>query len=225
MESNSIRQTAADLRDGKTTSREIVERALQASDRLDPLLGTYLCRFDETALQAAEHADNELGSGTDRGPLHGIPLGIKDIISTNEGPTSAQSLVQDPSWGDQGDGPLLRRLRDAGAVIMGKTTTMEYAIGLPDFEKPFPIPRNPWNSERWTGGSSSGTANGVASGQFLGGLGTDTGGSVRLPAAYCGITGFKQTFGLVPKSGCIPLGLSYDPVSYTHLTLPTILLV
>ena len=84
MESNSIRQTAADLRDGKTTSREIVERALQASDRLDPLLGTYLCRFDETALQAAEHADNELGSGTDRGPLHGIPLGIKDIISTNE---------------------------------------------------------------------------------------------------------------------------------------------
>lgn len=212
MESNSIRQTAADLRDGKTTSREIVERALQASDRLDPLLGTYLCRFDETALQAAEHADNELRSGTDRGPLHGIPLGIKDIISTDEGPTSAQSLVQDPSWGDQGDGPLLRRLRDAGAVIMGKTTTMEYAIGLPDFEKPFPIPRNPWNSERWTGGSSSGTANGVASGQFLGGLGTDTGGSVRLPAAYCGITGFKQTFGLVPKSGCIPLGLSYDHI-------------
>jgi aspartyl-tRNA(Asn)/glutamyl-tRNA(Gln) amidotransferase subunit A len=95
---------------------------------------------------------------------------------------------------------------------MGKTTTMEYAIGFPDFDKPFPVPRNPWNADRWTGGSSSGTANGISSGQFLGGLGTDTGGSVRLPAAYCGITGFKQTFGLVPKSSCIPLGLSYDHI-------------
>ncbi|HJM21462.1 MAG TPA: amidase [Acidimicrobiales bacterium] len=212
MGNTSIRQTASDLRDGKLTSREIVERALEASEYLDPILGTYLCRFDETALESAERADSELQSGVDRGPLHGIPLGIKDIISTDEGPTSAQSLVQDPSWGNQGDGPLLRRLRAAGAVVTGKTTTMEYAIGFPDFEKPFPVPRNPWNTDRWTGGSSSGTANGIASGQFLGGLGTDTGGSVRLPAAYCGITGFKQTFGLVPKSGCIPLGLSYDHI-------------
>ena len=209
---NSIRQLGTSLRDGSTTSREIVERALKASDHLDPILGTYLNRFDETALDAADQADSEMQSGLDRGPLHGIPLGIKDIISTDEGPTSAQSLVQDPSWGDQGDGPLLRRLREAGAVVMGKTTTMEYAIGFPDFDKPFPVPRNPWNVERWTGGSSSGTANGVASGQFAGGLGTDTGGSVRLPSAYCGITGFKQTFGLVPKSGCIPLGLSYDHI-------------
>ncbi|MEC8922334.1 MAG: amidase [Actinomycetota bacterium] len=212
MGNTSIRQTANDLRDGKLTSREIVERALEASEYLDPILGTYLCRFDETALESAERADSELQSGVDRGPLHGIPLGIKDIISTDEGPTSAQSLVQDPSWGNQGDGPLLRRLRAAGAVVTGKTTTMEYAIGFPDFEKPFPVPRNPWNTDRWTGGSSSGTANGIASGQFLGGLGTDTGGSVRLPAAYCGISGFKQTFGLVPKSGCIPLGLSYDHI-------------
>ncbi len=212
MESNSIQKTSSDLRAGKITSRELVERALQASDRLNPILGTYLCRFDESALDAADKADSELQSGMDRGPLHGIPLGIKDIISTDEGPTSAQSLAQDPSWGDQGDGPLLQRLRGAGAVVMGKTTTMEYAIGFPDFDKPFPVPRNPWNADRWTGGSSSGTANGISSGQFLGGLGTDTGGSVRLPAAYCGISGFKQTFGLVPKSGCIPLGLSYDHI-------------
>ena len=150
MNNNSIRELGTNLRDGSTTSREIVERALKASDYLDPILGTYLTRFDETALEAADQADSEMQSGLDRGPLHGIPLGIKDIISTDEGPTSAQSLVQDPSWGDQGDGPLLRRLREAGAVVMGKTTTMEYAIGFPDFDKPFPVPRNPWNVERWT---------------------------------------------------------------------------
>ena len=212
MTSTSIRDAAAKIRRGESTSRQIVEQALKASDELDPALGTYITRFDESALEAADRADRELQAGTDRGPLHGIPLGIKDIISTDEGPTSGQSLAQDPSWGDQGDGPLIQRLREAGAVFTGKTTTMEYAIGFPDFDKPFPIPRNPWNTERWTGGSSSGTANGIASGQFLGGLGTDTGGSVRLPAAYCGITGFKQTFGLVPKSGCIPLGLSYDHI-------------
>jgi aspartyl-tRNA(Asn)/glutamyl-tRNA(Gln) amidotransferase subunit A len=95
---------------------------------------------------------------------------------------------------------------------MGKTSTMEFAIGMPDAAKPFPVPRNPWNAERWTGGSSSGTGAGLAGGCFLGGLGTDTGGSVRIPAAFCGITGHKQTFGLVPKSGCIPLGFSLDHI-------------
>ena len=207
-----IQSAAQALRNGETTSEQLTAAALSASDRLDAQLGTYLLRFDETALAAARVADEELSAGRDRGPLHGIPLGIKDIIATDEGPTTGQSLVQDPAWGDQGDGVLIKRLRAAGAVLTGKTTTMEYAIGRPDFDKPFPIPRNPWNPERWTGGSSSGTANGIASGQFLGGLGTDTGGSVRLPAAYCGITGHKQTFGLVPKSGCIPLGLSYDHI-------------
>jgi len=207
-----IETAGAALRAGETTSEQLTADALAASDRFDEQLGTYLLRFDEQALAAARAADAELASGTDRGPLHGIPFGVKDIIATDEGPTTAQSLVQDPAWGDQGDGPLMTRLREAGVVVTGKTTTREYAIGRPDFDKPFPIPRNPWNPERWTGGSSSGTANGVASGQFLGGLGTDTGGSVRLPAAYCGISGHKQTFGLVPKSGCVPLGMSYDHI-------------
>ena len=207
-----IETAGAALRAGETTSEQLTADALAASDRFDEQLGTYLLRFDEQALAAARAADAELASGTDRGPLHGIPFGVKDIIATDEGPTTAQSLVQDPAWGDQGDGPLMTRLREAGVVVTGKTTTMEYAIARPDFDKPFPIPRNPWNPERWTGGSSSGTANGVASGQFLGGLGTDTGGSVRLPAAYCGISGHKQTFGLVPKSGCVPLGMSYDHI-------------
>lgn len=207
-----IRTAAAALRAGDLTSEELTAACLAASDRLDEQLGTYIRRFDDEAMAAARRADTELAAGTDRGPLHGIPLGVKDIIATVEGPTTAQSLILPTEWGEQGDGPVISRLRDAGAVICGKTTTMEFAIGFPDFTKPFPIPRNPWNTDRWTGGSSSGTANGVASGQFLGGLGTDTGGSVRLPAAYCGISGHKPTFGLVPKSGCVPLGLSLDHI-------------
>ncbi len=207
-----IESAGAALRNGTITSVELVTQAQTGADRLDEKLGTWLARYDEQALARAATADAELAAGEDRGPLHGIPLGIKDIIATDEGPTTAQSLVLDPAWGDQGDGPVMTRLRDAGVVVMGKTTTMEFAVGRPDFNKPFPIPRCPWDPERWAGGSSSGTGNGVASGQILGGLGTDTGGSVRLPAAYNGISGHKPTFGLVPKSGCVPLGLSYDHI-------------
>jgi len=97
-------------------------------------------------------------------------------------------------------------------VIVGKTTTMEFAIGMPDFSKPFPIPRNPWNTEHWPGGSSSGTGNGVAAGMFFAGIGTDTGGSIRMPAALCGVSGLMPTFSRVPKSGCTPLGYTLDHV-------------
>jgi aspartyl-tRNA(Asn)/glutamyl-tRNA(Gln) amidotransferase subunit A len=207
-----ITEAAAALRAGETTSVALTEAAFAVADAHDEQLGVYLARFDETALAAAAAADADFAAGVDRGPLQGIPLGIKDIIATDEGPTTAQSLVLDRTWGDQGDAPVVARLRAAGAVITGKTTTMEYAIGTPDPEKPFPIPRNPWDVTRWSGGSSSGTGGGVAAGMFLGGLGTDTGGSIRYPATSCGITGLKQTFGRVPKYGCVPLGYSYDNI-------------
>src|SRR5262249_46439277 len=158
----------------------------------------------------ADRADEELAAGTDLGPLHGMPVAVKDIIATSERPATAQSLVLDPAWSEARDAPVVRRLRDAGAVIVGKTTTMEYAIGLPDSSKPFPLPRNPWDRAHWAGGSSSGSGSGLAAGLFLGALGTDTGGSIRIPAAFCGITGHMPTFGLVPKSGCVPLGWSLD---------------
>ena len=205
-----IESAARSLRDGTLTSVGLVSSLLAAADALDPQLGVYLARFDSQALEAARRADAELASGQDRGPLHGIPLGVKDILATDEGPTTCQSLVLPASWGDQGDGPVLKRLRAAGAVIMGKLTTMEFAVGIPDKTKPFPVPRNPWNTQRWTGGSSSGSGSGVAAGLMLGALGTDTGGSIRVPAAYCGITGHKPTHGLVPKSGVFPLGYTYD---------------
>jgi len=207
-----IEETAAALRAGTLTSVELTTGLLRRADALDPKLGTYLARFDEFAIEAAARADAEFSQGIDRGPLQGIPLGIKDLFATEEGPTSAQSLVLDPDWGARGDAPVVRRLRDQGAVIMGKTTTNEFAVGLPDPTKPFPIPRNPWDTALWAGGSSSGTANGISAGLFLGGLGTDTGGSVRYPSAACGITGLKPTFGRVPKAGCVPLGWTLDVV-------------
>lgn len=200
------------LRNGSRSSVSLTTELLARADRHDARLGTYLCRFDESALQAAEEADLELGSGHDRGPLHGIPVAVKDNIATLEQRVTAQSRSPMDGWSYIGDAPVVRRLRSAGAVIIGKTTLNEFAVGLPDAEKQFPIPMTPWDDSLWAGGSSSGTANGVAAGLFLGGLGTDTGGSIRLPSAFCGVTGLKPTFGLVPKSGCVPLGFSLDAV-------------
>jgi aspartyl-tRNA(Asn)/glutamyl-tRNA(Gln) amidotransferase subunit A len=207
-----IADAAAALRDGSLTSVELTAASLALADRIDGEVGTYLQRLDEQALESAVAADAAFAAGEDKGPLQGIPLGIKDIISLAGSTTTAQSLILDPTWGDRGDAPVVARLRAAGAVFPGKVTTMEYAIGMPDADKPFPIPRNPWKLDRWPGGSSSGTGSGVAAGLFLGGLGTDTGGSIRCPAAYCGISGIKATFGRVPKSGCVPLGYSYDHI-------------
>ena len=207
-----IKDTAAALRDGSVSSVALVETCIALADRHDEKLGTYLLRFDESALAAAAKADAQLATGEDLGPLHGIPIAIKDIITTEEGPTTAQSLILDPAWGDRGDAPVVARLRAAGAVITGKTTTMEFACGIPDATKPFPIPRNPWDLDRWPGGSSSGTGSGIAAGLFVAGLGTDTGGSIRCPASFCGITGMKQTYGLVPKSSCTALGTSLDHI-------------
>jgi aspartyl-tRNA(Asn)/glutamyl-tRNA(Gln) amidotransferase subunit A len=207
-----ITAAAAALREGSLTSVGLVQAVQARADLLDGALGTYIVRTDEAALSAAATADDELASGLDRGLLHGIPLGIKDIIATSDAPSTAQSLILRPEFGAQGDAVVVARLRAAGAVITGKVTTMEYAIGVPDESKGFPTPRNPFGLDYWTGGSSSGTGSGVAAGLFLGGLGTDTGGSIRLPAAWCGISGMKQTFGRVPKSGCVPLGFSYDHI-------------
>jgi aspartyl-tRNA(Asn)/glutamyl-tRNA(Gln) amidotransferase subunit A len=208
-----ITDAAAALRSGATTSVRLVTEAITAADQRDAELGVFLDRYQEQALAAAAAADAELAAGTDRGPLHGIPLGIKDIISTTEGPTTAQSLILDPAWGASvGDAVVVTRLRDAGGIVVGKTSTMEFAVGVPDPTAPFPVPRNPWNPATWPGGSSSGTGAGVAAGMFLGGLGTDTAGSIRIPSAFCGITGLKATFGRVPKSGCVPLGYSLDNI-------------
>ena len=207
-----VAEAARLLRSGTLSSVELTRTVLERADQLDPVLGVFVNRFDDTALAAAAAADAELRAGRDRGPLHGIPIGIKDILASSEGPTTAQSEVLDPAWGHGKDAPAVRRLKEVGGVVVGKVSTMEFAAGFPDPTRPFPIPRNPWDTDTWPGGSSSGSASGVAAGLFLAAIGTDTGGSIRLPAAFCGTSGLMPTFGRVPKSGCVPLGFSLDHV-------------
>lgn len=205
-----VQEAAAALRARELSSLELTRALIERADRLEPQVQSFITRTPEQALAAASRADAAFAVGVDRGPMQGIPFAVKDILSTDDAPTTAQSLVMDPAWGEQGDGPAIRRLRAAGAVLMGKNTTFEFACGGPDPEKPFPIPRNPWKLDHYTGGSSSGTAAGIAAGLFLCGIGTDTSGSVRWPAAFCGISAMKATYGRVPRTGCTQNGFSLD---------------
>ena len=208
-----LTEAALALRSGAMSCVELLRSCLAAADTHDPELGSYLQRFDETALEAAEAADAVLTKGGAIGPLHGVPIGVKDILRTAEAPTTGQSLVLDRSWSiGAGDAVAVARLRSAGAVIVGKLSTMEFALGVPDPTKPFPVPKNPWNVRHWTGGSSSGSASAVAAGFVLGALGTDTAGSIRMPAAFCGISGMMPTFGRVSRGGCVPLSFTLDRI-------------
>lgn len=146
------------------------------------------------------------------GPLHGIPIGLKDLLVARDGPTTAQSIVHDPEWGGGHDATAVARLRASGAVITGKTTLNEFGCGEYGASEAFPAPTNPWDPSRWAGGSSSGSAAGIAAGFFLGALGSDTGGSLRIPAACCGVSALKPTFGLVPTSGFVPFAFSFDHI-------------
>ncbi|MGW4118320.1 amidase [Nocardia sp. NPDC004711] len=210
---HSLTDAAAALRNREVSAVELVERAIACADRHDSEVGVFLSRFDDRAREQAERVDAKFAAGEPLSPLDGIPLGIKDILAHPHGPTTAQSLVLDPSWADTvGYSVAVHRLEAAGGIVMGKTTTMEFAIGIPDPDKPFPVPRTPWDPQCWAGGSSSGSGSGVAAGMFLGAVGTDTAGSIRIPAAFNGITGLKPTFGRVPKSGVVPLGHTLDHV-------------
>jgi aspartyl-tRNA(Asn)/glutamyl-tRNA(Gln) amidotransferase subunit A len=200
------------LRAGRLSSLALTQALLARSHAAQDTIAAFITITDAPALAAAQRADAELAQGLDRGPLHGIPLGIKDIIATADAPTTANSRVLDPAWGQRDDATVVRKLREAGAVLLGKLGLHEFAIGWPDPATGFRIPKNPWDLTRTPGGSSSGTGAAIAAGLILGGLGTDTGGSIRGPAAFCGISGIKPTFGRVSKEGCVPLGYSLDNI-------------
>ncbi|MGE3856950.1 MAG: amidase [Dehalococcoidia bacterium] len=207
-------QTAAEaLRAGDITSVELTQRLLARIEELNPTLGAFLHVATDNAIAEATAADAMFAAGIDRGPLQGIPYGVKDIIATQNAPTTANSLVLDRAWGAGYDATVIRRLRAAGAVMLGKTVLNEFAYGAPDPDKPFPMPQNPWDLPRTAAGSSSGSGIAVAAGLALGALGTDTGASTRGPAAVSGLTGMKQTYGRVPKWGCVPLGYSLDGIN------------
>jgi aspartyl-tRNA(Asn)/glutamyl-tRNA(Gln) amidotransferase subunit A len=206
-----IAEAAALLKAGELSPVELTNSCLNRIDRLDFTLRAFVRVLAPQALKAAREAEAEIAAGNYRGPLHGIPIGLKDIIDVAGVPTTAHShLLLDNIAGS--DATVTRRLRDAGAVILGKLATHEFAMGGPSFDLPWPPARNPWNTMHFTGGSSSGSGAAIAAGLCLGALGTDTGGSIRLPAAFCGIAGLKPTYGRVSRAGVIPLSYSLDHV-------------
>ena len=209
---STIVEAADALRARRISSLELTRALLDRAKAAQDTVGAFQAFTEQSALQAAERADGELAGGTDRGPLQGIPLAIKDILATSDAPSTASSKALDPNWGNRADATSVRKLREAGAVILGKLVLHEYAIGWPDPGTGMRFARNPWNLAHAPGGSSSGTGAALAAGLILGGLGTDTGGSIRGPASLCGISGLKPTYGRVSKEGCVPLSYSLDHI-------------
>jgi aspartyl-tRNA(Asn)/glutamyl-tRNA(Gln) amidotransferase subunit A len=206
-----IEDTATLIRQREVSSLDLVTWHLQRIEKLDSRLHAFITLTPERALEAARQADAEIGADRYRGPLHGIPIAHKDLIHTHGVRTTAHSkLLGD--WVPLSDATVVQRLKDAGAISLGKTTLHEFAIGSPGADEAFPAARNPWNTDHMPGSSSSGSAAGVAAGLFMGATGSDTGGSVRHPAAVCGIVGTKPTYGRVSSRGVIPLAPSMDHV-------------
>jgi len=190
---------------------EMMTALLQRVEALDPKLNAFIRLDGDAAMDAARSAEREIAAGRVRGPLHGVPVGIKDIIDVAGLPTTAHSKILLDNVA-KADAVVVGKLRQAGAIVMGKLSTHEFAIGGPSFDLPFPPARNPWNPDHHPGGSSSGSGAGVAAGLFPMALGTDTGGSVRNPASVCGIVGLKPTYGLVSRRGVMPLSFTLDHV-------------
>lgn len=204
---------AADLRGGRITAAEATEACLARIAALDPKLGAFQLVDAERARKAAGAVDNLLAAGTDLGPLMGVPIAVKDIIAVDGLPTTNGSLY--PSADLTGpEGPLIGHLKAVGCVILGKTRTVEFALGATGVNEARGTPWNPWDSNvhRIPGGSSSGSAVAVASGMCGFALGTDTGGSIRIPASFTGLFGHKTTVGLWPTDGVFPLSPSLDSI-------------
>ena len=188
---------------------ELTEAVLARIGRLDPALHAYLTVLPESALAAARAAEADIAAGRRRGPLHGIPVAVKDLCDLRGTVTTCASRVLDDRVAGD-DATCVARLAAAGAVIVGKTNLTEFA--LMGYHPTRPIPVNPWRADCSTGGSSSGSGAAVAAGLCIAALGTDTGGSIRIPSAWCGTVGLKPTYGRVSRAGVFPLGASLDHV-------------
>ena len=196
---------------------EYTQALMARADVLDAQVNAFITRTNERALEQARTAEVEIAKGRHRGPLHGIPFGLKDIYDTAGIRTTGHSklgLDNVPAT----TATAAQRLLDAGAVLLGKLATHEYASGGPSLDLPWPPARNPWNTAHFTGGSSSGSGAAVAAGFMPAALGTDTGGSIRIPSALCGLAGLKPTYGLVSRKGVTPNSFTFDhcgPMAWT----------
>jgi aspartyl-tRNA(Asn)/glutamyl-tRNA(Gln) amidotransferase subunit A len=215
----SIPEAGRRLRDGTLTAVALVEAVLARIAERDPTYLSFYTVTAERALADARRADDELAAGVDRGPLHGVPIGFKDMIDLEGVATTCGSKGRAGAVATS-NAVLVERLIAAGAVMMGKLATYEWGTVGPAYDTLYPPARNPWSLEHITGGSSSGCAVSVAGGLLRTSIGTDTGGSVRGPASYCGVVGLKPSFGLVPQDGVAEMSPSMDhagPLSATVL--------
>ncbi|MFD7296892.1 amidase [Streptomyces sp. NPDC059897] len=202
----SLSEAADAIGERRLSPVELADSVLSRIAETEPGLGAYVTVTADRARDAARAAEREIAAGHRRGPLHGIPMGLKDMIDVAGLPTTASSRVR-AGHRAQADSTVAARLASAGAVLLGKTHTHEFAYGLIT-----PQTRNAWDADRVAGGSSGGSAVAVASGMATFALGTDTGGSIRVPAALNGVVGLKPTYGLVPRRGVTALSWSLDHV-------------
>lgn len=204
-------QIGTGYREGLFSPTELVRDLLARIEKLDGRCSAFIHIDPQSVIDAAQQAEKDIRAGKQRGPLHGVPIGIKDIIDVAGEVTTCHSTLMLDHVATH-DATVIRNLRAAGAIIFGKLSLHEFAIGGPSFDLPFPPARNPWNLDHHPGGSSSGSGTAIAAGFLPLALGTDTGGSIRNPAAACGIVGLKATYDLVSRQGVFPLSFSLDHI-------------
>jgi aspartyl-tRNA(Asn)/glutamyl-tRNA(Gln) amidotransferase subunit A len=213
----SIAEAGALLRKGTITSMALTEHALERIKTIDPQISAFITLTRESALAEAAAADADFAKGIDKGPMQGIPHALKDIYGTAGIRTTCHSKLLLDNVPKE-DSVVAAKFKAQGAVMLGKLATHEFAVGGPSFDLPFPPARNPWNPDHNPGGSSSGSGAAVAAGLVRMAMGSDTGGSIRGPAGYCGTIGLKPTYGLVSRRGVFPLSYTLDhcgPLSWT----------
>ena len=204
-----IEALAHAFRSRQITSEQITSRCLDTIAQRDASLNAFIEVFADSAMEQARDADREMRAGRARGPLHGVPIALKDLIDVAGSRTTAASHVRRTHVADR-DSTIVARLREAGAVLVGKNNLHEFALGTTNEESAFGPARHPADPTRSPGGSSGGSAAAVAAGMACAAVGTDTGGSVRIPAAVCGLVGLKPAYGEIPLAGVVPLSTTLD---------------
>ena len=206
-----IEQFGRRWRAGEITAAHVTETCLAAIEAGNDALNAFVTVMGDAARRQAAEADRERAAGRDRGPLHGVPIAVKDLIDIKGVPTTAASRVREGHIA-AADAPVIAHLRNAGAVLVGKTNLHEFAYGTTSEDSAFGGVRNPHDPSRTPGGSSGGSAAAIVAGMAIAALGSDTGGSIRIPAAACGIVGLKPTYDEVSAAGVVPLARSFDHV-------------
>ena len=205
----SVAEASGEIAAGRLSPVELTQAYLNRIEALEPRINAYITVTGDLAMERARQAEAEIAAGQRRGPLHGIPIALKDLYDTAGIPTTGGSKILAENVPDE-DCPAAAKLGEAGAVLLGKLNMHEFAFGITNVNPHYGPARNPWNTECVTGGSSGGSGAATAAGLCAASLGSDTGGSIRIPAAFCGIVGLKPTYGRVSKRGVLPLSASLD---------------